>query len=146
MKYIKFTYADAKTGIPGSEKPMKNGPTFPKIENLQFKFALESEYPTKNPTFIGTTTGSTNIPGILAELTEEEYTQIKDSEILARYALINQQVVTQIRTKYSAEDEIKLLRLAPSDETTEWNKYVEECRDWGKEQKAAILAQFNEVK
>ncbi len=55
-------------------------------------------------------------------------------------------MVTQIRTKYSAEDEIKLLRLAPSDETTEWNNYVEECRAWGKEQKAAILAQFNEVK
>lgn len=145
MKYIKFTYVDAKTGIPGDQEPMKNGPAFPPISDLVFKFALESEYPTKNPTFIGATSGPTNIPGILAELTEEEYTQTKDSEILARYALINQQAVTQIRTKYSAEDEIKLLRLAPSDETTEWNNYVEECRAWGKEQKKLVLAQFNEV-
>lgn len=145
MKYIKFTYVDAKTGIPGDQEPMKNGPAFPPISDLVFKFALESEYPTKNPTFIGATSGPTNIPGVLVELTEEEYTEAKTAEISARYALVNQQVVNMIREKYSAEDEIKLLRIAPSEQTTEWNNYVEECRAWGKQQKDQILAQFEGV-
>lgn len=145
MKYIKFTYVDAKTGIPGNQETMKNGPAFPPISDLVFKFALESEYPTKNPTFIGATSGPTNIPGVLVELTEEEYTEAKATEIGARYALVNQQVVSMIREKYSAEDEIKLLRIAPSEQTTEWNNYVEECRAWGKQQKDQILAQFEGV-
>lgn len=52
--------------------------------------------------------------------------------------LINQRVVDRIRERYSAEDEIKCLRLAPSAETTAWNDWCEECRAWGAEQKAAL--------
>ncbi len=53
-------------------------------------------------------------------------------------SLINSRIVEMIRLRYSMEDEIKLLRLAPSDETTAWNDYAEECRAWGREQKAAL--------
>lgn len=51
---------------------------------------------------------------------------------------INAEVVKKIRSQYSVEDEIKMLRLAPSDETTQWNLFVEECRQWGRDQRAAL--------
>lgn len=52
--------------------------------------------------------------------------------------LIDHRVVEQIRARYSTNDEIKLLRIAPSEETSAWNAYVEECRAWGRAQKAAL--------
>ncbi len=52
--------------------------------------------------------------------------------------LINARVVEKIRSKYSADDEIKCLRLAPSAETQAWNDWTEDCRAWGREQKAAL--------
>ena len=52
--------------------------------------------------------------------------------------LINERVVEMIRQRYSVDDEIKMLRIAPSDETTAYNAYVEECRAWGRDQKAAL--------
>lgn len=51
---------------------------------------------------------------------------------------INQQVTAKIRERYSIDDEIKLLRTAPSAEFELWNEYVEECRAWGRAQKAAL--------
>lgn len=52
--------------------------------------------------------------------------------------LINQRVVERIRERYSVDDELKMLRTAPSDESTAYGNYVEECRLWGKEQKALL--------
>lgn len=52
--------------------------------------------------------------------------------------LINERVGEMIRARYSPEDEIKCLRIAPSAETLAWNDYVESCRTWGKEQRAAL--------
>lgn len=52
--------------------------------------------------------------------------------------LINQRVEDKIRERYSVSDEIKLLRIAPSDETAAWNEYVEDCRQWGRECRAAL--------
>lgn len=52
--------------------------------------------------------------------------------------LIDQRVIEQIRSRYSVDDEIKLLRLAPSQETSAWNAYVEDCRAWGRAQKSAL--------
>lgn len=53
-------------------------------------------------------------------------------------ALINQRVVEMIRQRYSPDDEIKLLRIAPSAETAQWNAYVEECRAWGRGERAKL--------
>ncbi len=50
--------------------------------------------------------------------------------------LINTRIVEMIRLLYSMEDEIKMLRLAPSDESTAYNDYAEECRAWGRGEKA----------
>jgi hypothetical protein len=52
--------------------------------------------------------------------------------------LIDQRVAEQIRTRYSVDDEIKLLRIAPSEETAAWNAYVEDCRAWGRAEKAKL--------
>lgn len=52
-------------------------------------------------------------------------------------ALINARVVDLIREKYSAEDEIKALRIG-GDYAAAWGEYVEECRAVGEEQKAAL--------
>lgn len=52
--------------------------------------------------------------------------------------LINTQVVEKIRLKYSADDEIKALRLAPSATTDAWKAYADECVLWGMERKAAL--------
>lgn len=52
--------------------------------------------------------------------------------------LIQQRVVERIRARYSIDDEIKLLRIAPSVETTAWNAFVEECRQWGRDERAKL--------
>jgi len=52
--------------------------------------------------------------------------------------LINHRVVEMIRKRYSVDDELKLLRLAPSDESAAYNDYVEECRAWGRKEKEKL--------
>ena len=52
--------------------------------------------------------------------------------------LINARVVEQIRQRYSLDDEIKMLRIAPSDESSAYVAYVEECVAWGQAEKAKI--------
>ncbi len=52
--------------------------------------------------------------------------------------LIRQRVTDKIAERYSVGDEIKLLRTAPSAEFEAYNAYVEDCRAWGREQKAAL--------
>ena len=51
---------------------------------------------------------------------------------------INRRVVEMIREQYTVDDEIKLLRTAPSAEFELWNAYVEDCREWGRQQKTAL--------
>lgn len=52
--------------------------------------------------------------------------------------LINATVADKIAQRYSMGDEIRLLRTAPSAEFEVYNAYAEECRAWGREQKAAL--------
>jgi hypothetical protein len=53
-------------------------------------------------------------------------------------AVIDEQVVELIRRRYSINDEFKMLRIGPSEETAAYNDYVEECRAWGRGEKAKI--------
>lgn len=72
-------------------------------------------------------------------LTEAVLTPALAAEIKAlspHILLINQRVSDKIRERYSMNDEIKLLRIAPSDESTAYNDYAEECRAWGRGEKA----------
>lgn len=52
--------------------------------------------------------------------------------------LINSQVRDAIAERYSLADEIGLLRTAPNAEMTTYNAYVEECRAWGRDEKAKL--------
>lgn len=52
--------------------------------------------------------------------------------------LINDRVVERIRERYSVNDEIKMLRIGPSEETEAYNDYVEECRAWGRAEKERL--------
>jgi hypothetical protein len=66
------------------------------------------------------------------------------AEIIAASRLfenINGRVVDRIRKQYSVNDEIKMLRIRPSEETTIYNDYVEECRDWGRAEKAKLIGE-----
>ena len=54
--------------------------------------------------------------------------------------MINNRVVEMIRSRYSIEDEIGLLRTGPSDEAEAYNAFVEECRAWGRGEKALLDA------
>jgi hypothetical protein len=38
----------------------------------------------------------------------------------------------------SQNDEIKMLRISPSEESTAYNEYVESCRAWGRTKKAKL--------
>lgn len=53
-------------------------------------------------------------------------------------AIINQRVREAIAELYSVTDEIKLLRTAPSPEFNTYNAYTEECRAWGRAEKAKL--------
>ena len=53
---------------------------------------------------------------------------------------INQRVRDMIREIYSIEDEIQLLRTAPSPEFELWNAHVEACLQWGRKQKLTLKA------
>lgn len=54
---------------------------------------------------------------------------------------INRQVVAMIRSRYSIDDELGLLRTGPSDEAQAYSDYVEECRAWGRGEKAMSIKQ-----
>ena len=88
MKHLSFTYVDAQTGIPCTHAPMRHGPAFPAIAGLSYGFALESQYPTATPTFYGTAPDGTHlaVPGVLAVLTEAEYTAAEQAELAVRRA------------------------------------------------------------
>ena len=70
------------------------------------------------------------------DLTPELKAAISDASPHVR--LIRERVTAKIADRYSVTDEIKLIRTAPSAEFEVYNEYVEECRAWGREQKAAL--------
>lgn len=86
MKYLKFTYVDAATGVPVTEAPAVNGPKFPAVDGLQFAFALESQYPTLVPTFFGTCPDDAFalVPGVIDVVTQVDFERIHTDELYAR--------------------------------------------------------------
>lgn len=70
------------------------------------------------------------------ELTDELIAELR--AVSPHILLINDRVVAKIRERYSLNDEIKLLRIGLSEESTIYNDYVEECRAWGRGEKAKL--------
>lgn len=75
------------------------------------------------------------------ELVEVELTDTQREELSVlspALTIISSRVVEKIRQRYSVDEEIKCLRLAPSEQTDAWNAYVEQCRQWGRDEKAKL--------
>ena len=68
----------------------------------------------------------------------DEATHAMLSKVSYRVQSINDAVRDRIAERYAISDEIKLLRTAPSAEFDAWNAYAEECRAWGKAEKAKL--------
>lgn len=93
-------------------------------------------------TYVSLPDGAT-LPAQPAEITVEPVTvtETVKAEISAaspHVQLINQRVKEMIAQQYSIEDEIKLIRTAPSEEFDIYNDFAEACRQWGRDQKALI--------
>ncbi len=86
MKYIKFTYVDAVTGISIAAEPAANGPKFPPVVGLSFEWARESAYPTSVPHFFGTCPdgSDTQIDGVLGVFSQADWEQMQADEMAMR--------------------------------------------------------------
>lgn len=94
MKYLKYTYVDAVTGISIATQSAANGPRPPAVEGLEFVWARESQYPTNVPEFFGTSPddSDTQIEGVLGEFSKEDWENMLADELLARRPPIPQEV------------------------------------------------------
>lgn len=86
MKYIKYTYVDAATGVSVASHPAANGPVFPAVAGLAFAWARESQYPTDVPEFFGTCPddADTQVDGVLGVYLQSEWNQMQSDEMAAR--------------------------------------------------------------
>ena len=86
MKYLKFTYVDAGTGISIAAEPAQNGPKFPPVVGLQFVWARESAYPTDVPLLFGTCPddSDTQIDGVLGIYSQADWEQMQADEMQMR--------------------------------------------------------------
>lgn len=88
MKYLKFTYVDAVTGISVAAESAANGPVFPAVKGLEFIWARESAYPTPVPEFFGNCPDDspTQIDGVLGVFVKADFDSMYADEINARAA------------------------------------------------------------
>jgi hypothetical protein len=86
MRYIKFTYVDAVTGVSVASHPAENGPAFPPVAGLAFVWARESAYPTEIPEFFGICPDEamTKLDGVLGEMSQQEFERQQADELRAR--------------------------------------------------------------
>ena len=93
--YICVTEVDAKTKIPCTVEPQKNGPSMPEIKGWQFNWANKSTFPVelasdgtylRAPLYYGTCDddANLNVAGFLEVISEEEYNTRKVAEFEAR--------------------------------------------------------------
>ena len=99
MKYLKFTYVDAITGISIASEPATNGPVFPPVAGLEFVWARESHYPTNVPEFFGTCPedADTQIDGVLGVYVQADWETMREDEMRARNPVPQQVTMRQAR-------------------------------------------------
>ena len=97
MRYLKYTYVDAVTGISVTDSPARNGPAMPSVVGLQFVWARESQYPAFTPELFGTCPDSsdTDRPGVMRVMTETEWLAARQQENADRRALTAQQIAAR---------------------------------------------------
>ena len=99
MRYIKFTYVDAVTGISIASEPAQNGPVFPPVAGLGFVWARESRYPTDVPEFFGTCPedADTQVDGVLGVYLQVDWETMREDEMRARNPVPQQVTMRQAR-------------------------------------------------
>ena len=99
MKYLKFTYVDAVTGISIASEPAANGPVFPNVVGLEFAWARESRYPTDVPEFFGTCPedADTQVDGVLGVYVQADWETMREDEMRARNPVPQQVTMRQAR-------------------------------------------------
>ena len=99
MKYLKFTYVDAFTGISIASEPAQNGPVFPPVAGLEFVWARESRYPTDVPEFFGTCPedADTQVDGVLGAYVQADWETLWADEMRARNPVPQQVTMRQAR-------------------------------------------------
>ena len=99
MKFIKFTYVDAITGISISSEPAQNGPVFSPVAGLEFVWARESRYPTDVPEFFGTCSedADTSVDGVLGVYVQADWETMREDEMRARNPVPQQVTMRQAR-------------------------------------------------
>ena len=99
MKYLKFTYVDAVTGISIASEPAANGPVFPPVSGLEFAWARESHYPTDVPEFFGTCPddAATQVDGVLGVYSQADWEAMREDEMRARNPVPQQVTMRQAR-------------------------------------------------
>lgn len=86
MKYLKFTYVDAVTGVSIDVTPATNGQVYPAVEELVFDWGNVSAYPTAIPYMYGTCPDYSNtaIAGVLDTYTKADYDALHAAELHGR--------------------------------------------------------------
>ncbi|UTW01237.1 DUF4376 domain-containing protein [Marinomonas rhizomae] len=82
IKHVIYTQIDSKTGVPATQSPMRNGPAMP--VGIDYAYALESQYPTSEPIFYGTTDRD-DLPDWIEVITQEQFDADKAAEMQARH-------------------------------------------------------------
>lgn len=97
MKYLRLTHIDIDTKQSCLVDPMRNGPAFPKVKGLQINWANKSQWPTSTPIYYGTCDDDAelNISGILDILSESEYQELYNSELLERKK-VSREIIEQL--------------------------------------------------
>ena len=131
MRYLKYTYVDAVTGLSAADAPAANGPVSPSVAGLEFGFALESEYPVSTPTMFGTFPdgASIDVQGVLGELTEVEYQAAQNAELAARADGIRNVLTRSNNSQYDAAIS-RMTSDYPSAEVSTWERQRAEVVAW----------------
>ena len=99
MKYLKFTYVDAVTGISVASHPAANGPVFPAVKGLEYAWARESQYPAEVPEFFGTCPDDADpqVDGVLGVYSQADWETMREDEMRARNPVPQQVTMRQAR-------------------------------------------------
>jgi hypothetical protein len=124
---------------------MKSLYAYTKVRDQHTTYFLQAEKQQE----LGQLSDGRTVVAVVGEIASEQFSQLTDiaklnltdalrNEIkrFRAFTLIDEQTVAAIRAKYSADDEMKLLRLRQEPEWTDYNDFVEACRAEGKAKKA----------
>lgn len=106
MKYLKFTFVDAITGVSVAAEPALHATQFPPVAGLEFVWARESAYPTPVPELFGTCpdASDTQIDGVLALYCAADFAQMQADEMALRPQPPSIQEVVTVATQARLDD------------------------------------------